>query len=96
MNDILCRGDSYYMRYLQEMELLDESAIIYKMVGPVLVKQDPAEAKQTVTKRLDYINKEMYVVLCRYKHCLQYTTIDHVCAKAWSPCHLEFPFLARN
>ena len=45
------------------MELLDDSAVIYKMVGPVLVKQEPAEAKQTVTKRLDYITKEVYVNL---------------------------------
>jgi len=56
------------------MELLDDSAIIYKMVGPVLVKQDPAEAKQTVTKRLDYITKEMYVILCMC-HCEGSTTV---------------------
>ena len=58
----MCRDTSLDTQYLQEMELLDDSAIIYKMVGPVLVKQDPAEAKQTVTKRLDYITKEMYVI----------------------------------
>jgi chaperonin cofactor prefoldin len=28
----------------------------------VLVKQDPTEAKDTVTKRIEYITKEMYVI----------------------------------
>ena len=32
---------------------------MYKLVGPVLVKQDLEEAKQTVNKRLDYISKEV-------------------------------------
>ena len=29
----------------------------------MLVKQDPAEAKDTVTKRIEYITKEMYVIM---------------------------------
>ena len=41
------------------MDILEDDTVIYKMMGPVLVKQDLAEAKQTVTKRLEYINKEM-------------------------------------
>ena len=32
---------------------------MYKLVGPVLVKQDLDEAKQTVDKRLDYMSKEV-------------------------------------
>ncbi|CAE6503609.1 unnamed protein product [Rhizoctonia solani] len=32
---------------------------IYKMVGPVLVKQDPAEAKSNVDKRLEFIRGEI-------------------------------------
>lgn len=35
--------------------------MVYKLVGPVLVKQDLIEAKQTVDKRLDYITKEVLV-----------------------------------
>ena len=35
---------------------------MYKMIGPVLVKQDVEEARQNVQKRIDYINGEMYVV----------------------------------
>lgn len=34
---------------------------VYKLIGPVLVKQDMDEAKATVSKRLDYITGEMYV-----------------------------------
>lgn len=41
------------------MDLLDDDVTVYKMMGPVLVKQDPSEAKQTVSKRLEYISKEM-------------------------------------
>ena len=42
------------------MDILEEDATVYKLIGPVLVKQDLSEAKQTVEKRLDYISKEMY------------------------------------
>ena len=46
--------------HTQEMDILEEDATVYKLIGPVLVKQDLSEAKQTVEKRLDYISKEMY------------------------------------
>ncbi|CAE6533586.1 unnamed protein product [Rhizoctonia solani] len=32
---------------------------IYKMIGPVLVKQDPEEAKSNVDKRLEFIKGEI-------------------------------------
>lgn len=41
------------------MDLLDDDAVVYKMMGPVLVKQEVAEAKQIVSKRLEYITSEM-------------------------------------
>lgn len=41
------------------MNILDEDANVYKLVGPVLVKQDPVEAKANVSKRLDFINGEL-------------------------------------
>lgn len=44
---------------LQELDLLDSSNAVYKLIGPVLVKQDTEEAKATVGKRLDYITGEM-------------------------------------
>lgn len=44
-----------------EFSNLDDDANIYKLVGPVLLKQDTTEAKSTVDGRLEYIGQEMYV-----------------------------------
>ena len=44
---------------LKEFSFLSPDCNVYKLVGPVLAKQDLSEAKQTVEKRLAYINKEM-------------------------------------
>lgn len=44
---------------LQELELLDEDANIFKLVGPVLIKQDPLEATSNVKKRLEFIKGEV-------------------------------------
>uniref|UniRef100_A0A3Q3FLX4 Prefoldin subunit 6 n=2 Tax=Labrus bergylta TaxID=56723 RepID=A0A3Q3FLX4_9LABR len=43
----------------EELDLLDSTNTVYKLIGPVLVKQDLDEAKATVTKRLEYINGEI-------------------------------------
>lgn len=43
---------------MQELELLDEDSNIYKLIGPVLIKQDPLEAKTNVKKRLEFIKGE--------------------------------------
>lgn len=44
---------------LQELAFLKpESSTVYKQVGPVLMKQDPDEAKDTVEKRLEFITGE--------------------------------------
>ncbi|KAM5146523.1 prefoldin subunit 6 [Mantella aurantiaca] len=43
----------------EELGLLDDSNTVYKLIGPVLVKQDLEEAKSTVEKRLQYINGEI-------------------------------------
>ncbi|XP_046996957.1 prefoldin subunit 6 [Schistocerca americana] len=42
-----------------ELDLLKKDAEVYKMIGPVLVKQDLEEAKQNVAKRMDYIRGEL-------------------------------------
>mmetsp|Transcript_9034 Transcript_9034/g.19501 ORF Transcript_9034/g.19501 Transcript_9034/m.19501 type:complete len:131 (+) Transcript_9034:158-550(+) len=42
----------------QELALLDPSANVYKMVGPVLIKNSLEDAYETVTKRLEFINGE--------------------------------------
>jgi prefoldin beta subunit len=38
---------------------LKDGEEIYKLVGPVLLKQDKIEADSTVKGRLDFISKEM-------------------------------------
>ncbi len=43
----------------QELALLDDSAQVYKMIGPVLMKNDTDDAKQTVDQRLELINGEL-------------------------------------
>ncbi len=45
----------------QEFAALDDEANIYKLIGPVLVKQDKSEATMNVDKRLEFIGSEMYV-----------------------------------
>lgn len=47
----------------QEFATLSEDAKIYKLVGPVLLKQEPSEAKSTVDGRLEFIANEMYMSL---------------------------------
>ncbi|KAI0650989.1 prefoldin subunit 6 [Trametes meyenii] len=43
----------------KEFASLTEENTIYKLVGPVLVQQDQAEAKQNVDTRLDFIKSEI-------------------------------------
>ncbi|KAJ0791438.1 putative prefoldin beta [Helianthus annuus] len=44
---------------LKELDLLNEDANVYKLIGPVLVKQDLAEANANVKKRIEYISAEL-------------------------------------
>ncbi|MBN3315953.1 PFD6 protein, partial [Atractosteus spatula] len=43
----------------EELDLLEAQNTVYKLIGPVLVKQDLDEAKATVGKRLEYITGEI-------------------------------------
>lgn len=43
---------------LEELTLLKKDSEVYKLIGPVLIKQDLDEARQNVTKRIEYITKE--------------------------------------
>ena len=43
----------------QELEVVEEDGNVYKLVGPMLIKQDLVEAKANVGKRLEYITSEM-------------------------------------
>ncbi|RZC84163.1 hypothetical protein C5167_046952 [Papaver somniferum] len=44
---------------LKELDLLNEDANVFKLIGPVLVKQDMAEANANVRKRIEYISAEL-------------------------------------
>ncbi|KAG6513944.1 hypothetical protein ZIOFF_024281 [Zingiber officinale] len=44
---------------LKELELLNENSNVFKLIGPVLVKQDLAEANANVRKRIEYISAEL-------------------------------------
>ncbi len=44
---------------LQEFNLMGDDASVYKLVGPILAKQDVAESKTNVEKRIEYITKEI-------------------------------------
>ncbi|KAL2653479.1 hypothetical protein R1flu_021607 [Riccia fluitans] len=43
----------------KELEILDDEANVFKLIGPVLVKQDLVEAKANVNKRIEYITAEL-------------------------------------
>jgi chaperonin cofactor prefoldin len=49
------------------MDLLNDDSVVFKLVGPVLVKQEVDDAKLNVTNRLKFINAELYVDPIR--HC---------------------------
>ena len=44
---------------MKELDLLKDDANVYKLIGPVLVKQDLAEANANVRKRIEYISAEL-------------------------------------
>ncbi|RXH86418.1 hypothetical protein DVH24_017471 [Malus domestica] len=53
------KGKSYTYIYIYELDLLSEDANVFKLIGPVLVKQDLAEARANVRKRIEYISAEL-------------------------------------
>lgn len=48
-----------------EFNQLDDESNIYKLVGHVLLKQEKTEALMAVNGRLEFIEKEMWVVRLR-------------------------------
>ncbi len=44
---------------MQEFDTLAEDETIYKLAGPVLLKQEKFEAESTIKGRLDFISNEM-------------------------------------
>ncbi|KAI0033864.1 Prefoldin [Vararia minispora EC-137] len=43
----------------KEFAVLTPNNTVYKLIGPVLVRQDPADARATVDKRLEFIRSEI-------------------------------------
>ena len=43
----------------QEMNLLSEDSQVYKLIGPALIKQELAESKANIDKRLQFINDKI-------------------------------------
>lgn len=39
--------------------MLNDDAVVYKLVGPILAKQDLDECKNNVQKRIEFIDKEI-------------------------------------
>jgi prefoldin beta subunit len=46
-----------------ELNFLDDGDVVYKLVGPILVKQEHEDAKMNVDKRVEFIAKEMYILV---------------------------------
>merc|ERR1712178_46485 len=51
----------------KEFGLLDQDQVVFKQVGPILVKQDLTEAKTNVDTRIDFIGSEMKRIDARIK-----------------------------
>eukprot|EP00793_Prasinoderma_coloniale_P004268 PRCOL_00000028-RA len=43
----------------KELDMVEEDANVYKLIGPALIKQDVTEAKANVDKRIEYITTEL-------------------------------------
>ena len=54
-----CNSCLFENKKKKELDLLKKDDTVYKLVGPVLLKQDLVEAVQTVDKRISYIQGEM-------------------------------------
>eukprot|EP00301_Raphidiophrys_heterophryoidea_P024649 c8075_g1_i1.p1 GENE.c8075_g1_i1~~c8075_g1_i1.p1 ORF type:complete len:111 (-),score=27.77 c8075_g1_i1:230-562(-) len=56
-----CMGaqDATSVTCTQELDFLEPDAVVYKQVGPVLVKQELEEANVNVSKRIEYLTAEM-------------------------------------
>ena len=43
----------------EEVDLLEDDAVIYKLIGPLMVPQELKEVKETITGRLKYLNDKI-------------------------------------
>ncbi|KAG6416683.1 hypothetical protein SASPL_124118 [Salvia splendens] len=82
---------------LKELDLLNDDTNVYKLIGPVLVKQDLAEANANVRKRIEYISAELYALLSLLMFANCQATTKNPDSPSWkskglictcNPCHL--------
>ncbi len=57
--DLMMAKKSENEAVIAEFKMLDEDAKVYKLVGPILAKQDLGECKSNVSKRIEFIDKEI-------------------------------------
>ena len=50
-----------------ELTLLDDEDIVYKLIGPILVQQETSDAKMQVDSRIEMINKEIHKLEKNYQ-----------------------------
>lgn len=43
----------------EEVDLLEDDAIIYKLIGPLMVHQELKEVKDTIQSRLKFLNEKV-------------------------------------
>jgi hypothetical protein len=64
---------------------------VFKLIGPVLVKQEQADAKSTVEKRLDFIKGEMCMADFPYKSPTTHTDSIILPENALKHCSRTYP-----
>ncbi|KAI3881326.1 hypothetical protein MKW92_031069 [Papaver armeniacum] len=60
-NDLSKLQKGWFFSNLFELDLLNEDANVFKLIRPVLVKQDMAEANANVIRELNIFRPELYV-----------------------------------
>lgn len=43
----------------EEIDLLEDDAVVYKLIGPLMVPQELKETKETIKSRLKYLNDKI-------------------------------------
>merc|ERR1712002_180279 len=43
----------------EELDVIGDDGVVYKLIGPALIRQDLEEARQNVAKRIDYIQQKI-------------------------------------
>lgn len=43
----------------EEVDLLEKDALVFKLIGPLMVPQDPVEAKQNIESRLKFLDERI-------------------------------------